>query len=168
MEKRTLRLIFTPICNRKCAGCCNKDFDLFSLPSPDHFDYDEIFITGGEPLLFHDELIGFIRAIRLVSKAKIYVYTAFLQSEILATVLNYVDGITLTLHTKKDWETFNEKGFIQRFPPEAYQSKSMRLNIFRECEADVRQISSLWRVKNNIDWIVNCPLPINEVLMKAY
>lgn len=105
--KKTLRLIFTSKCNRSCHWCCNKDFDLPNLPRPKHFNYDEIFITGGEPLLFLDEVIGFIKAIRLVSKAKVFIYTAYqsaFSSHELLRAIKHSDGITLTLHEQRDWE----------------------------------------------------------------
>ena len=165
---KTLRLIYTPICNRRCEGCCNKDYDLNNLPRPEHFDYEQIIITGGEPMLFVDELIGFIKAIRVVSKAKIIVYTALIDSDKLTKVLKYVDGITLTLHEKKDWEVFNDLSFTSRFPPEVYFNKSMRLNIFKEAGADLSLISPKWKVKPDMEWIKNCPVPENEVLMKFY
>jgi hypothetical protein len=170
--KRTLRLIYTATCNRSCPGCCNKDFDLPNLPRPTHFNYDEIFITGGEPMLFYEEIVGFIKAIRLVSEAKIYVYTAFCSdASMLIELLDIVDGITLTLHNTWDWGMFTQFESVTRSHPEIFEGKSMRLNIFEEVgvsDETVSHIPEHWRVKNHIEWIVNCPLPPNEVLMKAY
>ena len=169
--KKTLRLIFTPECNRSCPGCCNKDFDLPNLPRPTHFNYDEIFITGGEPLLYLAQVIGFIKAIRLVSTAKIYIYTAYQSARgasMFLDLLLYVDGITLTLHEQRDWELFQQFESATRNNPELFLEKSLRLNIFDEVIFEPEKISSHWRVKSNIVWIENCPLPENEVLMKAY
>jgi organic radical activating enzyme len=169
--KKTLRLIYTPICNRSCPGCCNKDFDLPNLPRPDHFNYEEIFITGGEPLLFLDEVIGFIKALRLITKAKIYIYTAFIAMDnptILLKAIKVSDGITLTIHEKRDWIHFLQFENVTKNRIDLFDGKSLRLNIFKEVEANVSLISDKWKVKNNIEWIVNCPLPPNEVLMKVY
>ena len=149
-------------------GCCNKQFDLGNLPQPTHFDYDQIIITGGEPLLYLEQVVGFIKAIRLVSTAKIIVYTAVVNPNDLFYLLKYVDGITLTLHTRKDWYKFKDNEFRRLFPPEIVGNKSLRLNIFKEANADISQISSVWKVKHDIEWIEDCPLPENEVLMKAY
>lgn len=171
MEKRTLRLIYTPICNRNCAGCCNKDFDLPNLPRPTHFDYDEIFITGGEPLLFYDEVVGFIKALRLITKAKIYLYTAHIacgSAMALVDMIKITDGITLTLHEERDWGYFLQFEFATKDNPEYFEGKSLRLNIFKEVNPDLTKISPKWRVKSDIEWIENCPLPTNEVLMKVY
>ena len=169
--KKTLRLIYTPVCNRNCDGCCNKDFDLPNLPRPDHFNYDEIFITGGEPLLFLDEVIGFIKALRLITKAKIYVYTAYLSANSATDffhLLKHVDGITLTLHEIRDWHLFQRLQSVINRQPEITDGKSLRLNIFKGFETDIDLIPNYWRVKDNIEWIKNCPLPENEVLMKVY
>lgn len=169
--KKTLRLIYTPICNRSCEGCCNKDFDLPNLPRPDHFNYDEIFITGGEPLLFVDEVLGFIKALRLITKAKIYIYTAYLSGHgagDFLRILKAVDGITLTLHEPRDWQLFQQLQSVINLRPEVTHDKSLRLNVFKGIETDIDLIPNYWRIKDNIEWIKNCPLPPNEVLMKAY
>jgi hypothetical protein len=169
--KKILRLIYTDVCNRNCEGCCNKDFDLANLPRPTHFEYDEIFITGGEPLLFLDEVIGFIKALRLITKAKIYVYTAYLDgygANDFLTILRWVDGITLTLHEPRDWGMFLQLQSVINYVPEVTDGKSLRLNIFKGVNTDIDLIPNYWRIKHNIEWIKNCPLPENEVLMKIY
>lgn len=50
MNKK-LRLLVTAKCHNKCPMCCNNQFDIEKIPVVDRFDYDEISITGGEPLL---------------------------------------------------------------------------------------------------------------------
>ena len=50
MEK--LRLLVTTKCPNKCPMCCNNSWDFSKLPVVEHFNYKEIMITGGEPLLF--------------------------------------------------------------------------------------------------------------------
>ena len=99
---KKLRLLFTHECNRACKMCSNKYWDVNNLPTVEHFNYDEILITGGEPLLFIQRLIGLITAIRVVSDAKIYVYTAWTGFVDLNNLLKYVDGIALTFHEKND------------------------------------------------------------------
>ena len=62
---RKLRLLFTKDCNRNCPGCCNKDWDLDSLPvCTDFTPYDLVMITGGEPMLYPERLLHLIRRIR--------------------------------------------------------------------------------------------------------
>lgn len=50
-------------CPNKCPMCCNNQFDFSKLPVVDRWNYDEIMITGGEPLLFTDTLVGVLISI---------------------------------------------------------------------------------------------------------
>ena len=50
MNKK-LRLLVTAKCHNKCPMCCNNQFNFKKIPVVDRLDYDEISITGGEPLL---------------------------------------------------------------------------------------------------------------------
>ena len=50
MNKK-LRLLVTAKCHNKCPMFCNNQFDFEKIPVVDRLDYDEISITGGEPLL---------------------------------------------------------------------------------------------------------------------
>lgn len=43
--------------------CCNNQFDFNKLPIVDRWDYDEIMITGGEPLLYDNSLVGLLLSI---------------------------------------------------------------------------------------------------------
>ncbi len=63
MNKK-LRLLVTTRCPNKCPMCCNNLWDFDKLPIVDRWNYEEIMITGGEPLLFGDELPILISSIR--------------------------------------------------------------------------------------------------------
>ncbi len=76
------RVVLTDRCNLDCDFCCMKDkeiFDSFKLCSPFHVaasDFEEIAITGGEPLMEPEKLVQFICLIKYFNKnAKIYLYT---------------------------------------------------------------------------------------------
>jgi organic radical activating enzyme len=157
-----LRLLFTKKCNRSCPGCCNKDWELDLLPKcKDLVGFDEIIITGGEPLLFVNELSELILNIRKQTTAKIFIYTAMVENiKGFNTILKLVDGITLTLHTKEDLPHFRllENNLIDT------TNKSMRLNSFKE--VGLKRCRSYWNLKNNMEWIENCPLPKDEVFMR--
>lgn len=166
---KTLRLLFTPKCNRSCEGCCNKQWDLDTLEQVEHFNYEEIILTGGEPLLYVKELIGVIRVIRRISSAKIYVYTAMLPSsnnKALYEIMPYVDGITLTLHEQIDSDRFNHVLYSLENDPNVirdFSDKSLRLNVFSGIKVSSYFKSiSLWKIKDEIEWIKDCPLPVNE------
>lgn len=79
MNKK-LRLLVTTRCPNKCPMCCNNQFDFSKLPVVDRWNYEEIMITGGEPLLFMDELCELVEVINSISyiqgnRPNIYIYT---------------------------------------------------------------------------------------------
>lgn len=68
-------------------------------------------ITGGEPLLFTDSLIGVVLSIQSIAELmnknpKIFVYTSICNYEDVLTILAYIDGIVLTPHKKSDIKDF--------------------------------------------------------------
>lgn len=162
-----LRLLLTEECNRTCKGCCNKEYDLAALPICTSFKgYEAIMITGGEPLIKPGLLIETIQRIRRETPCTpIYVYTAYREDPLwLLAVLAMVDGITLTLHTRKDvphFQIFNnillQSGWLA--------GKSLRLNVFRGIDIDDIDVSC-WNVKSDMMWIKDCPVPENEVFMR--
>lgn len=189
---RKLRLLFTEKCNRSCKGCCNKGYDLEKLPKVTHFNYDEILITGGEPLLFLEQLKGFIKAVRIVSKAKIIVYTSLVNSwtapyansgyfwktnDSIFKIIKFVDGITLTLHTQQDSDNFADllyiieiscKSTTEESAYNTFKTKSLRLNVFKgiKLPENFPMALSLWDVKDNREWVKDCPLPDGEEFLR--
>jgi len=165
---RKLRLLLFEECNRNCIDCCNKDWDLKSLPIEDNYrGYNEILLTGGEPMLDPLLIIKTIKRIQYdVSKfTKIYLYTAkpYPPFELLG-ILNFVDGITITLHEQWDVEEFR---FFNNLILNSNINKSFRLNIFRNIDISSLDLSK-WKVKKDIEWIKNRPLPEGEILKRAY
>lgn len=159
-----LRLILFDDCDRACRGCCNKDWNLPGLPIVDSFvEYDEIMLTGGEPLLDPSLVLKTITDVRHQSRAKIFVYTAKLDDVIKAlAVLAWADGLTVTLHTQKDVVNFLH---FDKALSNLRWSKSLRLNVFKGVILPDVDITD-WQVKNGITWIKDCPLPTNEVMMR--
>lgn len=156
-----LRLLLHEKCLRNCAGCCNKDFDLKALPECTDFrNYDLIMLTGGEPMLKTELIFEAVFNIRRQTKTPIILYTA--ETYGLPRMLKIVDGVTLTLHEPKDIICFNF--FDHHLPASVFETKSMRLNVFKE--AGTVTTKNPWKIKDNIEWIENCPLPKDEVFMR--
>lgn len=102
--KTTARLIVTYRCNRSCPGCCNThDNGVREIDDiRELLKYDEIVITGGEPMLIKEKLFHLILQLRDMDyKGKIFMYTAFWNDGIYSNeILQSLDGITFTIHAE--------------------------------------------------------------------
>ena len=168
---KKLRLLFTTDCSRSCEGCCNKQFNLSNLPifyKEDITQYDEVYITGGEPLLHSSELYWLCKDLKEINpNIKIIIYTAYTKywgfSNRLLIAL--VDGFTITLNDQKACDEYEKTEpqllqFNNRF-----LTKSIRLNIF-EGIAYPKRWKDEYQVKDNIVWLKDCPLPEDEIFMQ--
>jgi organic radical activating enzyme len=159
------RLIVTYKCPRNCEGCCNKNWKGNPATKINHFNYDQVIITGGEPLLFVDKVIELTKKIRLESKTGIILYTAMTRG--FMEILPYVDGICLTLHDREAMDDFNLFLF-KNFNKLSLTQKSLRLNIFKEAGGEnlLYNPYDIFKVKDNIIWLKDCPLPSDEELFE--
>ena len=176
MNKK-LRLLVTEKCPNKCPLCCNRNIKMNDVPIVDRWDYDEIMITGGEPLLFHYRLLYILRSIQNITTVmgyapKIYVYTSKCDVSSILSFIKLVDGIVLTPHTKddisyfkqlnnemlKNWWKFNDFG--------RNTDLSMRLNVLPEIKDFLPENLKRWKVKE-IQWLENCPVPEGEDLRRV-
>lgn len=170
MNKK-LRLLVTTKCPNRCPMCCNNSWDFDKLPVVERWDYDEIMITGGEPLLHYIEVIHLVQNIKEICKImgykipKFYVYTALFESWAINKTIDVVDGIVLTPHSKKDVELFVIFNSILLYQESYsfYKTKSLRLNLFPNIKKLLpKDIDlSMWKVKD-IEWIKDCPVPEGE------
>lgn len=172
---KKLRLIVDAKCNRRCAGCCNNQFDITKLPvCTDYTPYDEIILTGGEPMLFPDRIVEIVLAIdaqkRNHGRTPIYMNTAKLDNvDDMNNVLPWLDGVTLTLHNQKDVVTFC-KIFSSDFRSVGIKSThSLRVN--HRAGLNLKAIPALLRRRWTFKEIPavftdDCPLPKDEVLMR--
>jgi pyruvate formate-lyase activating enzyme-like uncharacterized protein len=163
---KKLRLLVTEKCNRSCKGCCNKDWNLKELPVCESFEgYDEVILTGGEPMLDWIETLSIAFKIRdQNSTCKIYMYTAMTtKPSELAIILDHIDGLCITLHEQDDfmnWLMFaNDIKLVE--------DKSLRLNVFKGIDIrDNLSLAKKWEIRENIRWKKDCPLPKDEVFMR--
>lgn len=103
--KTTARLIVTYRCNRSCLGCCNNhDNRVREITDINELiEYDEIVITGGEPMVIPEEISKFIINVAGAGyRGSIFLYTAYLRinSDLHKDIVDMVDGITYTLHAE--------------------------------------------------------------------
>ena len=167
MNKK-LRLLVTTRCPNKCPMCCNNSWDFDKLPMVDRWNYEEIMITGGEPLLFMLKLKELLSSIRIITPIqgncpKIYIYSAVFNKYYIAALFAYIDGIVLTPHKKEDITELIKLNQYLLDGSEFMKSKSLRLNLFPDMKALLpKDIDlSLWQVKD-MEWIENCPVPEGE------
>lgn len=156
-----LRLLLFTDCNRNCDGCCNKQWDLTSLPiCEDYTGFELIMLTGGEPMLQPNIIKKTICDIKYQNPhAKIILYTSMTKG--LEKIIHLLDGITLTLH-----ETTDVTGLIAFDAANDLSNMLLRLNVFENIDVTTLQLSNKWVIKDNIHWLENCPLPKNEVFMR--
>lgn len=164
--KKTLRLLLFEDCNRSCEGCCNRQWNLGNLPVVKDFTpYDEIILTGGEPMMRPDAIWSTIISIREQNMdASIILYTAMIAKPyILHDLMKYLDGLTVTLHDQQDVIPFVcFAGMLDK----SDFSKSLRMNVFEGVDLSDHKISFAWQLRDHIKMLENCPLPDNEVFMR--
>jgi hypothetical protein len=176
------RLVVTMACNRHCYNCCNQE-EVFeerqSLKNLDDLlDYDEIMITGGEPMLIADKVLTLIQYLRDKDyKGKVYLYSAYYDKEWLdehfprkfTRILRSIDGFQFTVHNEAtDKEITQLKQLCDHYAlKEENQRLSLRLSIDARLyeRYDFSNIDfSSWGVVRKLKWLDNCPLPKGEQL----
>lgn len=170
--KRTARVIVTFDCNRKCLGCCNSNLPEYKTIHSDEelMKYQEIVITGGEPMLIPGKVLEFIN--RLWDKGyrgKLYLYTSFWNDKgISKEILKELDGFTFTLHaecTDADiiaLKSLSNSGILQN------KGFSSRLIIDKRVydRYDLSNINFMrWSVIRKLEWKEKCDPAQNEDLL---
>jgi len=177
MNKK-LRLLVTAECPRHCALCCNNRFDFDKIPIVENIGgYDEVSITGGEPMLFPMRTYKLIESIRRSEEytgkhTVIYIYTAQLPSvpdPDVIDIFRHLDGICFTPHDERGVLDFVKLNNIVNFIKN--DKISLRLNIFQDVRPLFRKINGFrgtieenypkWMVKK-MKWIKDCPVPEGE------
>ena len=166
---KSARVIMTLACERHCVYCSNyyqsimqsaKEIDNIDEVS----DFDEILLTGGEPMLFPEKLIKIIEQIRKNSFAAIYLYSAKYTAK-MKEIIELVDGIHFTLHSDTspmdvvDFHTF--QSLLSMYP-----RKSFRLYLNHDIHLPVTVYPYLWKRVEVKPWLTEseCKLPENETL----
>ncbi len=166
---RIARVLVTWDCLRDCDLCCNKNLpvELRSCRLSDLRDYDQVLLTGGEPMLYPEKLQEIIRELRSrtpVTKQKIYLYTA-LYVPALEQLVNLVDGVHFTLHhplRPGDLDGFRRfQNVIGRYRG---TYKTFRLYVEPRISDPVAIIPDRWARVEVKPWMMECPLPEGEEL----
>lgn len=137
-ESMKLRLLLFESCHRHCEGCCNEGFDLRNLPvCMDWRGWDQILLTGGEPMLRPDLVARVIGLIRESVQTPIYLYTADTSHPLtLIALLRGIEGVTVTLHEQEQVEDFEWLLEMMQGNYRALEGKSLRLNVFEGVDVE--------------------------------
>lgn len=171
---KKIRLIVTLDCDKDCKYCCNKYQRFKDMMQPITFEglqeYDEIIITGGEPLLskYIQKTLDLIRKIKSEYPEKIiYLYTTkWGISDQFMQILELVDGIHFTLHAplrhedKRGFERFNR---TLRFLKRTGKLKgSYRVYIDPGISEEISFFPQLFVRVESKPWLMEHEVPFNE------
>ena len=146
------RFLITEECNRRCRNCCNTYTKIMQhakrikfISNVDWMKFDEIMITGGEPMLNYEKTLAIAGMLKGIAP-KLYLYTAFYPGkEPFSRVIDVFDGVHYTLHSplcKDDYD-----GFLaaqHQIHKEASSDFSSRLYVDGSIEADVLVRVDAW------------------------
>lgn len=116
--EKSMHLMVTKKCNRKCPYCCNNSYKIKDIPiaSAEEFSRAEnIFLTGGEPFIYSESTFApdFITKglkANFSNLKKVYVYTNMAEffdaAEKDVWKLENIDGINFSIKNKKDYEIY--------------------------------------------------------------
>lgn len=108
--KKVIHLMVTPLCNRDCKYCCNKQYSLDDIPRVTDEELREaevLCITGGEPFAFTNpcEIAKYYKH-KYPNIKKVFVYTnAYELYEFIRTnmlTLSNIDGLSVSIKNKRD------------------------------------------------------------------
>lgn len=113
--KNKIHIMVTSLCNRNCRYCCNKQYDLNSVPyvtDEELRDAERLFLTGGEPFLFSNPCgIAATYKEKYKNIKSIYVYTnAYELGKYLymGGKIHDIDGVTVSIKNRSDLEFFED------------------------------------------------------------
>ncbi len=161
------RLILTFDCPRHCPYCCNNysnmqrimhSVDMIEQLAP----YDQVLLTGGEPMLQPYRTLAFARALKSQNANRpVYMYTALYDSAISA-LLPILDGVHYTIQAPASQGDID--GFRQFQDTIKSHAGSFRLYIMPRVTSSVEIIPSLWKRVEVKPWITegNLVLPPGE------
>jgi len=171
------RVMITQVCNRDCSYCCNTA-EMMAMSEVKKLDsirgFDEVMITGGEPLLRPEATEAILDVLRRQNPdAKFYLYTAWCprgHTDVMRSILSKLDGIQYTLHTGSSEEDIERFARMEELvsrrrwggPGEAF---SARLYIVPGMWRRFNLQPDSWTRIEKKPWVENCPLPEGETLI---
>ena len=178
--KKTARVIVTYRCDRKCENCCNEHIrNVPEVQFEDLLEYDEIVITGGEPMLIAPRVVEMVHRLQANGfTGNIYLYTAMFKRNHWAhkTLVKEVTGITYTLHfpvLREDVvQAYDLNQYIRDNLDNQNNSRADRLFYDSRCWLFMDEImkgtqnANHWTEVRSLRWKDGeCPVPEHEELL---
>ena len=161
------RVITTWDCHRDCDLCCNKNLPVEPRPCTlaDLADYDQVLLTGGEPMLYPERLFEIIHGIRKWDlEQEIYLYTVMYKPS-LEGLVPLLDGIQYSLHHPvTPMEILNFTDFQFLIGKYRDTEKTFRLYVDNRITEPVLIEPHNWLRVGFTPWREPCPLPEGEEL----
>jgi organic radical activating enzyme len=172
--KRKARVLVTMRCNRNCPGCANEKLapgayqelrDLTQL-----LDYEEIMLSGGEPMLVPEETIRIAEFLRSRKyTGKLFLYTAYFEYTMYTCLLlTLIDGLTYTVHAEADeTDLYALKRMTALLKANRRPGQYFRLSIddrifTKVLMEDINFFN--WNEIRPMQWKKDCPIPEGEDL----
>ncbi|MEY8429262.1 4Fe-4S cluster-binding domain-containing protein [Lachnospiraceae bacterium 48-42] len=172
--KKTARVIVTYRCDRKCENCCNEHIrNVPEVQFEDLLEYDEIVITGGEPMLFAPRVVELVHRLRdRRFRGRIWLYTATFNEDHWAhrMLIRDVDGITYTFHAEYTNRDISRLKDLTEFLNSGGFPGSYRLmvdsRVMRDISLqDIKGIRKWTDIKALVWKDGACPVPEHEELL---
>jgi hypothetical protein len=149
--KSTARVIVTLRCNRGCAFCANKQPGILERATritklEPLAQYQDIVVTGGEPLCNEDYCLRALRGIHVAApSSKVYMYIAdYIHPRALTVSMVWLDGLTYTLHNPLLPNDLPKFYWLQKHLARFHTSASMRLKVAQGLEGTVSINFKVW------------------------
>lgn len=116
-----------------------------------HYDYDEIMIIVGKPmLLYPNEMKNLVYNISSLSSAKIYLYVGIVDLICLSGILHLINGLTYTIYSENGITEFEELDIFLSNMIDLEQS--FYLNIYKNVNYDVSKLKfKNWNIKRDFE-----------------
>ena len=155
-----LRLLLWRDCIRSCKHCPNLRLeDPPQLNVGELEEYDEIILTGGEPLMYPRALDAVLHQVNCRRKetSNLFLYTAMPSPvDAFINAVDQVDGVTLTVYNSK---RMRDVWVAMARMKDAEFAKTNRLITFKDVK--VPDWIEGWEHKVK-EYLENCPLPVDE------
>ena len=138
--KGIIHLFVTPLCNRNCPFCCNKQYNMEDVPFVTDAELEEahtLLITGGEPFKYAQpcEIAGYYKE-RYPNIKNIYVYSnakelsEYIENE---NDIYNIDGLSISIKNQEDKKAFEQLLMYFEFNSDKLHLSSNRLYVFQDC-----------------------------------